>query len=205
MCEPATTIALISAAVTSASAGNQYQVAKQKDRDNAAGIRNDAVNQREADRLVQQTVDRQRLSNPDNDATSSLAQFTQQLQRTQGQANAGLNQLGGVSDRYAADAGAAKQGIADYASGQANLFSRLDAPMLQRQREGIDFSRLGSDLNRVRNASDSNRYLTGLQIASRQANPLLAGFSEANDAYIGAGGTYGGWGGSTKQKARTGP
>ena len=161
-----------------------YESAQEQDQLAAQGIRTQAQRQREADALVNQTVNRVQTSNPEAERQSSLEQYLGQLQKTQGTATAGFLQPGAVSSRYTQGVADAKTGIKDYSTNVADIFSRIDAPNRQRQREGISFGRLGSDIGRIQSQSDTDRYLTDLRIQrSRRGNPWLDALAETASQY----------------------
>ena len=162
------------------------QTAKKQDNIAAQGIRNASARQREADGMVRETLRRTSESNPDADQKSSLAQYMTQLQRTQGQASAGLNQAGRTSNRFSGEAAGAADDIAKYSSNTANLFSRIDGPNRQRQREGIDFARLGSGIGQIGQFSDSDQYLTNLRMRNVRSNPWLDALSRISTAAAGS-------------------
>lgn len=169
---------------------NTNQVNKRQDQALAASINDQNKRQRDADARVNLTLDRQQGSNSAGDQASAMSQYLAQLRRTQGQATAGLDQVGAVSDRYAQGASEAGRGIQDYSSGIADIFSRIDAPNMQRQREGIEFGRLGGDLGTIGYLSDSDRYLGDLRMRAIRRNPWIDALGSAASSYGGSG--YGG-------------
>jgi len=163
---------LMSAASAGVGAYGANQVAQKQDKIAAQGIRQQSVRQREADALVNNTIRQTQESNPEGDRESSMKQYLKQLQLTMGNAN-GPGQLGGVSDRYKEGTSGAAADIAGYGNKYADIFSRLDAPNLQRQREAISFGRLASDINPIAQASQSDQFLTNMRIQGVRPNPWL--------------------------------
>lgn len=179
--------------MSAASAGMQYyntqQTNKRQDSELARQIADQSRRQSEADALVHDALTKQRDSNPADEQSAALNQYLQQLQRTQGNATHGLDQLGAVSDRYTADAAGATNDIAATGANTADIFSRIDAPVTQRQNEGIAFGRLASDLDRIRARSASDELLGQIRMSKIQRNPFLDAAASAASAY---GGSYGG-------------
>lgn len=189
---------------------NTQQTTKRQDNELARQIMAQGQRQQAADKLVNDQVLRQSQSNPAEAQRKSLDEYLTQLQRTQGNATSGLRQAGAVSDRFGEDASAAGGDIA--ASGQqtAGILSRIDAPKMQRQEEGIQFGRLASDLDRVRAQSASDAYLGDLRLKSIRRNPwldaLATGASAFASGYSGGSGLTGGASaGGTTQWGAFGP
>lgn len=183
-----------------ASVYNAEQTAKRQDNELARQIIAQGERQRAADKIVQDAVLRQGQSSPDEARQSSLDQYLTQLQRTQGQAASGLDQLGAVSDRFSEDSEDAAGDIAATGQRTADIMSRIDAPLLQRQEEGIAFGRLGGDIARVGALSDSDRYLGDIRMRGIRRNPWIdaaaaaaqgyaSGWAPASSGYTGATGS----------------
>ncbi len=184
----------IAAVGAGASAYNTYQTGRNQDRALAASIQQQQVRQREADALVRAQLERTGQSTPDAERQTAMQEYLTQIQRAQAQAEGGLGVMGDVSARYAGDAGSAGQAIRDYATGTADIYSRIDAPLRQREREGIEFSRLGSDINTLGMLSGSDQYLADLRLRrAGQRNPWIDAFSQAAQGYAG-GMSDSGWG-----------
>lgn len=183
---------LVSAVGAGVSYYNTQQTAKKQDNELARQIMAQGQRQQVADKLVADQVLKQSQSNPTEAQQKSLDEYMTQLQRTQGNATQGLRQAGAVSDRYSSDADAANDDIA--ASGQttAGILSRIDAPRLQRQEEGIQFGRLASDLDRVRAQSASDAYLGDLRMRTIRRNPWLDALSSVAGGIASKGGGFSG-------------
>ncbi len=174
-------------AMAAVGAGTNYynttQTNKRTDRELAAQIAAQGGRQREAAGLVQDAIQRQEGSNPDAARRSALEQYMEVVLRNRGQAAGGLGQVGAVSDRYGEAANDAATDIASYGANRADMMSRIDAPIRQRQEEGIQFGRLGSELDRVAGMSASDAYLGDLRLRSVRRNPWLDAAAEAANAY----------------------
>lgn len=149
--------------------------------------------QREGQALVDATIARTRGSTPETERAASFDSYLDQLRKTQGNAAAGLGQIGAVSDRYTTAANDAAADMMDTGMRRADLIARVDAPVNQRMSEGLDFSRLASDLGRVEARSASDRFLDTLrmQLAQRR-NPALDAAGSALIGYGMSGGRFGG-------------
>lgn len=177
---------VIAAVGAGASYYNTQQTAKRQDNALADQIRAQGQRQREADSLVQDAILQQQGSTPDEARKASLDQYLGQLQRTQGDATAGLGQIGAVSDRFGQDAAGAAGDIAATGQRTADIMSRIDAPLLQRQNEGISFGRLGSELGRVGMLSESDRYLGDIRMRGIRRNPWIDAAAAGAQGYAGA-------------------
>lgn len=175
---------VVSAIGAGATAYNTYRTGKDQDRQLALGIQQQQARQREADALVRAQLEKTGQSNPDAERSAAMQDYLAQIRRAQGQAEGGLGVMGNISGRYGEDATAAGQAIEDYATGTADIFSRIDAPIRQREREGLEFSRLGSDIGTIGMLSDSDRYLMELRMRrAAQRNPWLDAFGQAAMGY----------------------
>lgn len=96
----------------------------------------------------------------------------------QGQQNAGLNTgPGGFSEEYRRGTAEAGEQIGEYGTGRAGLLSRIDAPRLQRQNEGILFDTLGNELRMIGREASGQNYLDQLRYNSIRRDPWLDALS----------------------------
>lgn len=96
----------------------------------------------------------------------------------QGQQNAGLNTgPGGFSEAYRQGTAEAGQQLGEYGSTRAGLLSRIDAPRLQRQNEGILFDTLGNELRMIGREASGQNYLDQLRYNSIRRDPWLDALS----------------------------
>ncbi|PJK07989.1 hypothetical protein CO610_07440 [Lysobacteraceae bacterium NML95-0200] len=191
---------VMSAVAAGASHYNTQQTLKKQDNELARQIAMQGQRQREADARVNEAILEQQQSNPEAERKASLEQYVEQLRRTQGNAAQGLGQVGAISERFAQDAAAAAGQVQQTGERTADIMSRIDAPLRQRQNEGIRFGRLGSEIGRVGLLSDSDRYIGELRMRGVRRNPwidlgagLLGGAAGAMAS--------GGWGQAAAQAA----
>jgi hypothetical protein len=162
---------------------NTQRTMRRQDEALAAQIAQQRERQRVADAAVQNTVQQVAGSSPDAQRQQALNDYLTQLQRTAGNATAGLQGIGAVSDRFTDDAAAAGAELHELGGRTADILSRIDAPIRQRQDEGIQFGRLGSDIARVGALSDSDRYLGEIRMRGIRRNPWLDAVSQAATGY----------------------
>jgi hypothetical protein len=183
--ETATLVALgLGAAGAGTGAYIARDTAKQTDRINAQGIRDQASKQREIDDRINKEVQTVAKSDPRDAAGKSTDQFLSALRRTRGAASgAGIP---GGSDRFADDSAAVGDDVAAYGADVAGTLGRINAPTLQRQAEGQGFARLASDIGATARRASGDQYLNSLRLRGVRPNQGLQLFSQL------AGGAAGG-------------
>jgi hypothetical protein len=186
------TALIVGALGAGASAYNTYNTARKQDNEVARQIRAQSQLQDQANQRVAQAITEQATSSPDDERQASLDSYLKQLSKTSGNATNGLNAVGAVSDRYTSDADAAAGDIASTGQTTADIMSRIDAPVRQRQNEGISFGRLASDIDRLGQKSASQDYIGQLRLNSIQRNPWLDAAATAASIYGMTGGLSGG-------------
>lgn len=140
------------------------------------------LNARAGSRVSQQ-VDDLKASTADagkTDETKLQGDFMAALRRSQlAGGGSGLDSTpGNVSDQYSADAGAARTAnVAGNRAAVTNL-ARLDAPFMQRVREGAGASRTVSDLSRLENEGRSQDFLSQLRASLISPNSGLGAASQ---------------------------
>ncbi len=185
----ATAVVLIGAA---ANQYNTHQTQKRQDNELGLQIQQRAARQNEADKEVMKTI-ADRAANDSNAGRSSmLDQYMNQVRSAQGAATTGLRQVGGVSDAYRQAANDAALGISDYAGDTADLMSRIDAPVRQRQGEQQQNAQLSTALSLIGNRSAGQDFLSNLRLQGIRRNPGLDAFVQVANAYAGAAGGGGG-------------
>lgn len=94
-----------------------------------------------------------------------------------------VNALPTASGRFRADAAGATAGAQGYGRNLADLFARIRAPGLQRQRESELLVDAGNALRPIQSRAEDDAFLTQLRAGSVQANPwaqmLGSGLSQA--------------------------
>lgn len=163
-------------ALSAAAAGTQYvnteRTAKRQDNALATQIRNQGAKQRQADARVGEQIDDLAASNADAARNESLDSYMQTLRRNHGQTKAGLAPSFG-SETFQRDAADAAQGVDRYATETADLMSKIDAPVCQRQQEGFGFGRLGTDLGLLQRDASGQNYVDQLRLMAIRRNSGL--------------------------------
>lgn len=162
----------LSAAGAGLQAHNSYRTAKRQDSAAAAGIRQQAARQREADQRVNAEIGALEGSTPEGEKAQALSDYMTTLQRARSQARGG-GDVAGASDRYQTDDAAAKVGIQNYGGQVADTLSRIAAPGLQRDREGRQINRMGSDVAGIARNAGGEAFLAQLRHNSINRNPWL--------------------------------
>src|SRR5690606_13823221 len=99
-------------------------------------------------------------------------------------------------DRFAQDLEDSARDSDSMAERVASLMARIDAPTLQRQREGRSFGRLATDLGQIARFSAGDDFLTQLRLRGIRENPwVMAGASVASG--VGSGMASSGYGTGT--------
>jgi len=190
-------VAAIPYVLAAASAGVQYQTqrsaAKKQDATLAQQIHQNAGRQKAASTAIDAAMQKRATQDAGETRKASADQYLQQVRAAQGHATSGLNQGGNVSDAYRQSAQDAALGIGDYGERTAELMARIDAPALQRQREGQQTGQLGIDLNDLAQQGRGQDFLHQLRLARIQPNP----WGQLASAGLGIAAGYGqqaGWG-----------
>ena len=174
---------------------NNRSQANKADKINSQALLKAGERQKRADSKVNELIDRTGKSNAVDEKAGLMGGYLQQLAQAQSGAKQGLASTGAASSRYNQEATAAALGID--ASGQqyADLTSRLDAPILQRQGEGIDRRNTGTDLTTIVREQEGEDAGTALRLRTIRDNPWLLALASAASA---AGSSYSGAGGGAK-------
>ena len=159
-----------------ASAYNTQQTAKKQDRALAAQITQQGKKQQQASAKIAEALAAQAQSDPADEQAQQMESYLSTLR--QGQQNAGLNTgPGGFSEAYRQGTAEAGQQLGEYGSARAGLLSRIDAPRLQRQNEGILFDTLGNELRMIGREASGQNYLDQLRYNSIRRDPWLDALS----------------------------
>jgi hypothetical protein len=171
---------IIAAAGAGVNAYNQHQAANAKEQAAAEGIRQQALQQQQANADVTNTVQKISQSNPDATRKAAADQFMAQLQRNR---SAIAPTLTGASGRYGADV-TAQTGTTDaLAADTAKNMAAVNAPGMQRQAEGLDMGQLATDIGGIRANSQAQDFLTQLRARAAQPNPWLTALSQVSSGY----------------------
>lgn len=177
-----------------ASAYNTQQTAKKQDRALASQITMQGKKQQQASAKIAEALAAQAQSDSVDEQAQQMDSYLATLR--QGQQNAGLNTgPGGFSDAYRQGTAEAGQQLGEYGAERAGVLSRIDAPRLQRQNEGILFDTLGNELRMIGREASGQNYLDQLRLNSIRRDPWLDALSGvASGAGKGMAGAGGGTG-----------
>lgn len=191
---------VLGALSTGATLVDQEKMARKQDSILSRQIQANNERQAEADRKVAETLRERAASDGTAEREELGSQYLDAARAALGKANAGLGQVGKVSDAYTTSANDAAMGVADYGSRVANLMARIDAPARKLQKEGIGESRLRTELGLIGRAMEGDDFITRLKLQMvrpnlglRAASALLGG---AAMGAAGAGGAASGASGS---------
>lgn len=177
---------------------NGQQTEKRQENELARQIQQRSRLQDQADQSINKLLAQRAVSDSEPERESTASQYLDRVRMAQGAATSGLGQRGAVSDAYQQSAQDAALGIGSYGDAAANLMARVDAPMLQRDRESVENAQLGSDLGRLSRKSQGQDYLSQLRLQGIRRNPWLdaasQGLSGAAMATAGSMGSQGGAG-----------
>lgn len=168
-------------------AGSQYadQRSQQRRADRIAlqSLQQSDARQRRADAATNQMLDELRQSSPEDERESTMRGFLEQLSRAEPRAMSGLRARGGESEAFRRDAEAAALGVSSEGARHAEIASRLDAPALQRQREGRTIADLGINLGALGREQQGDDRQADLLLRGIRSNPWLQALSAAAGAY----------------------
>lgn len=178
-------VALLLAAGSSAlQQGNQLAAEHDQRRAAEEAERRNALVRAAADRRVNEEIQKVSKSNPDEARAETQAQFMEALRRAK--VKGGASDLGGGGDTFMADMGAAGTAQdAESAATAANL-AAIDAPTLQRQREGASLNRAATDLQLLESRSRGEDFLAQLRQSLIRPNPGIESAANFGQAFAGA-------------------
>lgn len=185
---------IIAAVGTAAQHYNTRRQQKKQDSILSAGVTRQKGRQREADAAVQGELARLEDTSGEEQRQSAERQFLQRLRETRGQGEEAIPGVANASDRYTQHATQEREGSRNQAERIAELMSRIDAPALQRQKEGDRRLGLGSELDTLGNFSRGDEFVTRARARSVRKNPWVDLAGKAMQMYgsWAAGGAGGG-------------
>lgn len=175
---------ILSLASTAAQQGNQMAAEHDRERAAADAERRNSILRAAADRRVNDEIQKVTKSNPDDARAETQAQFMDALRRAK--VRDGSADLGGGGDTFTADLGAAGAAQSADSAHTAATLAAIDAPALQRQREGASFNRAATDLDLLRSQSQSNDFLAQLRQSLIRPNPGVDSAANFGQAFAGA-------------------
>lgn len=191
--------------VAALAAGGEYvnttNTQKRQDEAAAQAIRSQGAIQQKANQQVNQTVDKIAGSTSAAAEQQRNADYMAQLQKNRAITTAGLQPTIG-SSAFQQDAAQAADAVNSKAAQTAGLMARMDAPGIQRQQEGFDYGKLGTNLGLDQRQSQGQSFMDQIRMNAIHRNAkidLAAGLANAyaGAAAGGASGAAGAGGGST--------
>ena len=164
---------VIAAAGAAASAVNKNQALRRKDKELARGIIEQGKLDKEAAARLQREISELETSGPEQDRKEAQDAFRSALRENQDLAESAAQGVPGASERFAENVAAGKAQIQGKASARAGLLSRIDAPIRQRQREGLKAGRLAGDFSNINTRRDSAAFLARLRASEQVPNPFI--------------------------------
>lgn len=145
---------------------------------------------RKAGARVSEEVQRVKASTSEPEETTAENNFMTALRNAMQRESAGTSAAtGNVSERFAQDQATGNAAIKAGNRGAARQLAKIDAPFMQRVREGASSSRTASDLSVLENAHRGNDFLQQLRMSMihPDAGQMAAGSLIANGAQAYAG------------------
>ena len=190
---------LLTVAGTAAQQYNANQIEERQNKQAQRDLQQQAARDREAEVLLNNTIGQVGASSPEQAKAAAMDQYLQSARRAQDTATSGFNQPGAVSDRYRTETEAAGAKVLSDAVTRGGQLAGIDAPMFQRQNEGVVFNRLGTDMGLLQHAIGSDAYLSKLRMQrASQGDPWLEALGSLAQGYGEGGGGFGISGGGNR-------
>lgn len=183
----------ISALGAGASAYNTHQTAKRQEEVAQNASMTQQRKQQEADARLNQELDTLSASGPDAERKAALDGFLQQLRANSGAAG-GTSNVINASDRFKGDSANAGAAIKNYGTTRAGSLASINAPSLQRRREGYGINRAESDVQGIGRDANAEAFLSQLRMNSIQRDPWLDAAGQIAQG-VGSGMAASGWSG----------
>jgi len=167
---------------------NTRRTERKQDNQLATSIRNQSNKQHKADAKVNEEVAALEQSTASDERKQRLNDYMQTIQKSKGAMTSGLTPAVG-SDTFKADAAKAAADVQQGAANDAGLYSRIDAPTMQRQGEAFGYGHLATDLGLIGRESQGQSFLDDLRLRAIRRNPWIDLAATTASA---AGGAYGG-------------
>lgn len=196
---------VLAAAGATAQTVNNRNIAKERERIANQGIAAQASKQREAEARINEELGAQARSSPEAEQRESLNEFTSALASAKSKSS-GETSVPMGSDRYQTDETASKAAIQNYGEQQADIQSRIMAPLRQRENEDISRRRTGGDVAGIARNADAEAFLNQLLQGSVTGNTgLELGGAIATGAAQATAGSMGGVPSSAQTHAMLAP
>jgi hypothetical protein len=175
---------------------NEYLASSERDDIMKAILERRQRQQDEMDAMLMSEVGMRRGETPEAEREQALGEFTGQLRAARAASPGSLGARGAVSDREAAAMGELTGDLGEFAGREADITSRIDAPLRMRHEQGLRQGRLGTGLREKGRLMESADFLDQLRLARARPNPWLNMLGEGMKAAGGAmAGGMGGGGG----------
>lgn len=178
MCTGAEVGLILAGAGTAAGAYNQDRALRKQDRAAAEGLRRQAEMQRQASGRAMQHIGEFAQSSPAAEQRQSADAYMNAIRAarpsTEGSLQAGP---GAAPARFAEDVSAGRDLLATEGAGRASRMATIDAPMLQRLREGQQFNTAATDIGELERRSQAEDFLTRLRVSGIRPNPWVGAAS----------------------------
>lgn len=171
---------VLSLAGSAAQQGNQIASDRERMRAAEDADRRNALIREAANRRVNEEIQKVSKSNPDEARAETQAQFMDALRRAK--VKSGASDLGPGGETFMADLGTAGRAQDAASADTAATLAAIDAPTLQRQREGQSLNRAATDLSLLESRSRGEDFLAQLRQSLIRPNPgvdAAAGFAQA--------------------------
>lgn len=170
---------------TGAGIYNQQRTLNRQDQQAASAIQTQGRVQRQVDSRVDDEVRRLEGSTAADERAQALEGYMDTLSRNRRSLEGGLAPTIG-SDTYRASSAQAAGDVNTYAQRAADLMSRIDAPVMQRQGEAFGYGRLATDIGTLARNAQGESFLDEMRMRAIRKNPLIDAAAGAMTAYGGS-------------------
>lgn len=193
----ATAVFLVGTAVTTY---NTIETQKRQDDQAVAGILQQNVRQREADKRVDEGIKELEQSSALDERRAALKSYTDALQANKRSSSVGLPE-GVGSDAFKEASAVANEQVKQYGAKNAGLMATIEGAGNQRRNEGFAYGQLGTDLSLTARKAQGDDFINTLKLKGIQRNPWL---DFAGGVMTGAGGAMAGGGGANTMSTSNG-
>jgi hypothetical protein len=163
----------------------QQRTLRRQQDETERGLRQQQMRQDEADRRINTQVVDVTKSTPDAEIAASNEAYMGAIRRARSQTDGSTPPILGASDRYEQDVARAGSETQGYGQRVADMFSRIDAPGMQRRREGEEMARTRTDVNRIGRDASADDFLMRLRLNNTRENPWVAILSKIGSELVG--------------------
>lgn len=175
---------------------NEYLASERRDEILKQILERRQRQQDEMDAMVMGEVGTMRGETPEAERAQAMSEFTSQLRDARAATPQSYGARGSISDREGAELQQLTGELGEHAGREADITSRIDAPLRMRHEQGLRQGRLGTGMKEHGRLMQSADFLDQLRLARRRPNPWLNMLGEGMKAAGGAmAGSSGGGGG----------